>query len=73
MKPVTLRDLKKHIKKCNRLGHRYNWLGYVETRDLSPEVEALFTLSSPTGSPAYNWVSGNEKLAALIAQLTSKG
>jgi hypothetical protein len=66
---LTIADVKRHIKRCKKKGVRFNWLGFVENRDLSPEVEALFTLYNPTGRPAYNWVSGNEKLRQLEKEI----
>ena len=62
---ITLAAVKRHIKKCNRAGVRYNWLGFVENKDLSPEVEALFTFYNHAGSPVYDWVNGNAKLREL--------
>jgi hypothetical protein len=74
MAPVTLRLIKKHIKTCNKKGVKYNWLAYLETRDLTPEVEDLFVVTSSWGKRTryYNWISGNEKLADIIMQLTQK-
>ena len=39
---LTLSQLKKHIKKCKQKNIRYNFLGLVENKDLSLEVENLY-------------------------------
>ena len=38
---ITLSDVKKHIRKCKLYEVRYDWLGFVENKDLSPEVERI--------------------------------
>lgn len=65
-KAITLSKVKNHIKKCNRKGVRYDWLRFIENKELTPEVEKLFTLWNPKGAPAYDWVKGNDKLQSLI-------
>ena len=65
-KTIKLHDVKKHIKKCRRYKKRFDWLGFVENQDLSPEVEALFTFIGSTGHIGYDWVNGNQKLKDLI-------
>jgi hypothetical protein len=62
----TIQDVKKHIKKCNRKGVHFDWLGFTENQDLSPEVESLFRFESPSGYSGYDWVHGNKKLADLL-------
>ena len=62
---ITLAAVKRHIKKCQRQGRRYNWLGFVENLDLTPEVEALFTFYDHRGRPVYDWVNGTDKLHQL--------
>ena len=65
--PVTINDIKKHIKKCNRYRKGfYNWLGFVESKTLSQEVELLFSF----GNHGYDWVNGNEKLHELIKEVS---
>jgi hypothetical protein len=59
-KKITLKDVKKHISKCKRLGVRYDWLGFVENKDLTFEVQALFAVGW-----GWDWVNGNEHLRAL--------
>ena len=73
MKTVTLSEIRKHIKRCNRRGERYDWLGFTENKDLAPDVEALFILVNPRGLPAYNWVSGNEKLREMERDFSGVG
>lgn len=63
---LTLNDIKKHAKKCNRKGIRYNWLKFTENEELSPEVEALFSFTTPSGFAGYDWVHGNKKLADFL-------
>jgi hypothetical protein len=58
---ITLADIKKHIRQCKHRGVRYNWLGFVENKDLAPEVEALFSV----GNNLWDWVKGNSKLWKL--------
>ncbi len=67
MNEVNLTMMAKEIRKQMtriRQGKRdeFNFLGFVEERDLSPEVIKLFSLTTPTGATYYNWVSGNEQL-----------
>lgn len=69
-KPITLWDVRRHIRKCKKKGVRYNWLGFVENRDLTPVVEALFTLPNPRGYPAYDWVNGNAALKHLESEVS---
>ena len=59
---ITMAAVRRHIKKCKRQNRRYDWLGFTENKELSREVESLFTLWNPCGYSAYNWVNGNEKL-----------
>lgn len=61
MNEITLNDVKKHIRKCKRLGVRYDWLGFVENKNLTPEVEALFSV----GIGWWDWVRGNSHLREL--------
>lgn len=63
MNKITLNDVKNHIRKCKQLGVGYNWLGFVENKDLTPEVEALF--SSGSRNQMWDWVNGNSKLRGL--------
>ena len=63
---LTLKQLIKHVKKCKSKGVRYNFLGLVENKDLSPDVKSLFTFESPSGYCGYDWVNGNGKLKELI-------
>lgn len=67
---LTIKNVKAHIKKCNKFGKRYNWLGFVENRDLTPEVENLFKFVSPSGHIGYDWVHGNTKLADLLLAIS---
>jgi hypothetical protein len=70
---ITTAQLKKHIKKCNKKGIRYNFLGFVENNDLSNEVEALFTFQNHFGiTVGYDWVNGNDELQKIISELTIK-
>ena len=74
---VTIKDLEKEIKKQYRgikKGKRYNYnfLGYVEDKDLSPEVENLFRVITPAGYTFYNWISGTETLKKFIKGITEE-
>ena len=62
---IGINAVKKHIKYCKRYGKRYNWLGFVENKDLTPEVEALFYM----GNGWWDWVKGNQKLWDLQESL----
>lgn len=68
METITLSYLKKHIKKCKKKGVRFNFLGLVENRDLSPDVRRLFTFQG-IGMSGYDWVNGNKKMKELIDSL----
>ena len=67
---LTLAQLKRHIRKCHKKEERFNFLGVVEARDLTPEVQNLFVFSTYTGVPVYDWVRGNYKLKSLIENET---
>ena len=59
---ITLAHIKAHIRKCKHENRRYNWLGFVENKDLSPNVEALFVVGFLHG---WDWVNGNDKMKEL--------
>ena len=63
MKLIKIADVKRHIKMCKKKHVRFNWLGFVENKDLSDEVEALF--AHPTIPGYYDWVNGNKRLQKL--------
>lgn len=60
----------KRIKAKNQDG--YNFLGFVENRDLTSEVENLFKIITPAGYTFYNWIKGNNKMEKFIEEATSK-
>lgn len=64
---IEMKDLKRHIGKMYKKyqGNKYDFLGLVENQDLSPEVESCFVGGVPGW---WNWVNGNEKMKALIAE-----
>jgi len=66
---TTLNDLRKHIKNCKKKNRRYNFLGFVENKNLSPEVERLFTFYKMGCACGYDWVNGNDKLEEFIKQI----
>lgn len=61
---ITIKKVISHIKKCNKKGVRYNWLGFVENKDLSSEVKSLFAFDNGSYF-GYDWVNGNDKLKEL--------
>ena len=68
---ITIKDLKKEIKKQHRRikankQDGYNFLGFVENKDLTEEVINLFSITDKTGSTWYNWVGGTEKMNIFI-------
>ena len=65
---LTLPQLKKHIKKCKRKGIKFGFLGLVENKDLTPEVESLFVYQG-IGMSGYDWVNGNNRLKELISDV----
>ena len=74
---IIKRDLTREIKKQTReikQGKRYsyNFLGFVENKELTPLVESYFKFVSPTGYTGYDWVKGNEKMRKLIDEITNK-
>lgn len=62
-------QLSAYIKKCIRKGIRFNFLGFVENKELSPLVESYFTVIAPSGARGYDWVNGNELLEELIEDI----
>ena len=66
---INLWLLKRHIRRCKIKGVKFNFLGFVENKDLTPEVESLFSFCSPSGYCGYDWVNGNDKLKVLIDSL----
>lgn len=66
---LTLTELKRHIKKCKKHNKNFGFLGLVENRDLTPEVEGLFKFITPSGYIGYDWVNGNDKLKQLIIEI----
>jgi len=66
---LTLKGIKKHIRKHKKDGSPMGFLGLVEDRDLTLEVEALFKFVSPSGCTGYDWVNGNDKMKQLIKEL----
>lgn len=66
MQEITIADVRKHIRKCIRYKKRYDWLGFVENRALSPAVERLF--SHPTIPGYWDWVNGNSRLQKIEKQ-----
>ena len=65
---LTLKQIIKHIKKCKKRGVKFNFLGLVENKDLSPEVEDLFRVTGLYVS-GWDWVNGNDSLKELINTL----
>ena len=63
---ITLNDLKKHIKNCRKNNRRYNFLGFVENEDLTPEVEKLFTFYRMGVACGYDWVNGNDRMEEYL-------
>lgn len=64
---ITIAKVKAHIKRRNKTGRRYDWLGFVENKDLHPDVENLFSFSSV----AFDWVNGNSNLTELINEVSA--
>ena len=60
-RPITIKDIKRHITYCIAHGVRYDWLGFVENKDLTPGVEVLFSV----GNNLWDWVKGNDKLRTI--------
>jgi len=55
---INLWLLKRHIRRCKTKGVRFNFLGFVENKDLTSEVESLFSFCSPSGYCGYDWING---------------
>lgn len=64
-KVITIKDVRHHIRMClrRRYTRHYDFLGLLENKELTPEVEALFSWGS-----GWDWVKGNKKLWNLIAE-----
>jgi len=73
-KPLTIAKLKAHIKRSLKKnnGRVLGLLGLVENRDLTPEVESLFTFYRNGIPCGYDWVNGNDKLHQLIGEEVKK-
>lgn len=68
---VGLKELRKEIKRQYRRIKKgkqdnYNFLGFVEDKNLTSEVENLFKVITPSGATYYNWVSGTERMKKFI-------
>jgi len=65
---LTMGKLKSHIKRGLKRnnGQVLGLLGLVENKDLTPEVESLFTFYRNGIPCGYDWVNGNDKLRELI-------
>lgn len=77
MGKCNLSDFKKEIKRQYRkikVGKQseYNFLGFVENRNLTPEVENLFKVITPVGYTFYNWIKGNSKMEKFIEGVIRK-
>jgi len=69
-KMITEKDLIKEIRMKIRKREPLSFLGFVENKDLSKEVEAYFELYNGAGIKCgYDWVNGNEKLKKLIKKI----
>ena len=69
MDKIKMLQIKKHIRKCKRENCPMSFLGLVENKDLTPNVEALFTFVTPSGYTGYDWINGNEKMKQLIEEV----
>jgi hypothetical protein len=67
---LTLKDLKRWIKKYHKKykGEYYNLLGFVENKELSPDVLSLFIVSGFGGVCGYDWIHGNNKMKDFIKE-----
>ena len=72
MKTITKKDLIRRIKLRQRQGKRYDFLGFVENMDLTPEVISYFAYYRNGIPVGYDWVNGNESLNALIEETIKK-
>ena len=66
---ITMDDVRSFISTSIRKERCVNFLGWLENRDLAPNVMALFTTVSPSGASWYNWVSGNDRMRSLVFDL----
>ena len=69
-----LKELRREIKRQSRRIKKgkqdtYNFLGFVECRDLLPEVTKLFTIITPSGAIYYNWIGGTERMKIFIEEV----
>lgn len=63
---LTLSELKKHIKRKLKKNEKFDFLSLTENRDLSSDVERLFSFPLYNG---YDWVKGNKYLHNLIEEI----
>ena len=71
---IGIKELKREIKRQQRRIKKgkqddYNFLGFVENDDLTPEVANLFTVITPSGYTYYDWVNGTEKMKDFVGSV----
>jgi len=76
-KKITMAELKKEIRRQNReikTNKRidFSFLGFVENKDMTPEIEKLFTFHGLSGYIGYDWIRGNEKMDYVINKTTGR-
>ena len=63
---ITEKDLIKEIKRQHNKNLNIGFLGFVENKDLSKEVENYFSFKNKFGViVGYDWVNGNDILKEL--------
>ena len=63
--PITIKEVKRYIKYCLRYNKVYDFLRLVENKDLTPEVEGLFSC----GPGFWDWSRGNKKMRKIIEEI----
>jgi hypothetical protein len=70
IKELTKADLIKEIRRQHRKNFNIGFLGFIENKNLSVEVEDYFNFKNNFGvAVGYDWVNGNENLKELIKEV----
>jgi len=65
-------DLIKEIKRQYKNKKTFNFLGFVENKDLDKKVENYFKIIDSRGRIWYDWINGNDKLKQLIDEVIGR-
>ena len=70
IKEIEKEDNSREYKEFKKQLITFNFLGFIENKELSREVEDYFKFINRFGAVVgYDWVNGNEKLKQLIKEV----